>query len=105
MYAQEVNNNAELNVRIGGAGVHGFGVSANNLFAYNTKSTNKNIFCKRQNRVIRFTYSCEPNPDGLFSNPAIHAKDAIYIASVTYGIRILAGIEFAHKGRNHIKQF
>lgn len=90
MFAQEVTNQAELSVKIGGGG-HGFGFSADNLFQYSTKSNKKTFFVDIVKTL--YTIDTEENPNGLFADPSLNTNDVIYIGSVTYGIRILASIE------------
>lgn len=90
MFAQEVTNLADLSVRIG-AGGNGFGFSASDLFSFSEKTNRKTFFVDITKTL--FTIDVEHPVGGLFTDPAMDTRDVIYMASVTYGIRILASIE------------
>ena len=102
MYAQEVCNNADLSVRIGASG-YGFGFSADNFFSYSTKSNKRTFFVDIVKTL--YTIDAEENNKGLFTNSTMDANDVVYIASVTYGIRVLASIELDIKDETILNDF
>lgn len=102
MFAEEVHNTAELNVRIG-AGGYGFGFSADNLFSFSEKSSKRTFFVDITKTL--FTIDVEHPSGGLFTDPSVNTSDIMYMASVTYGIRILASIELDIKDETTLNQF
>lgn len=102
MFAQEVHNTAELSVRIGGGG-YGFGFSANNLFNFSEKSNQRSFFVDITKTL--YTIDVEHPGGGLFADASANTSDMMYIASVTYGLRILASIQLDIKDQQIQNQF
>lgn len=91
VHVEEITSSAELDIKVGASG-YGGGFSASNNFHLNKKS-NSRIFlfdCIKE----MFTVDATQPSGGFFSNPNQATADMMYISTVTYGLRILAMVQF-----------
>ena len=86
----EVENQAELAFKIGGAG-HYMGISASNMFSSANKEKHKYLLIDATKEM--FTINVQPPQNGIMVDPNATTADMMYINSVTYGARVLACVE------------
>ena len=98
----ESANNSDLNIKVG-AGGSGYGFTFNNVF--NTSEQEKHVYLTIDARKSLFTMSAALPDSGYFKTAPNGSSPLVIMGSVTYGIRILANMEFTFLSKSDADNF
>ncbi len=98
----ESANNADLNLKLG-AGGSGYGFSFNNVFS--TDEQDRHVYMTIDARKSLFTMSASLPDSGYFKKPVNGSSPFVIMGSVSYGVRVLANMEFTFMSKSDADNF
>ena len=98
----ESANNSDLNIKVG-AGGSGYGFSFSNVF--NTQDKEKHLYMTIDARKSLFTISVAAPDSGYFKTPVNGSSPMVIMGSVSYGVRVLANMEFTFLSKTDADNF
>lgn len=88
---EEITSTSDLDIKVGATG-YGGGFSGSNNFQFQKKTNARSFLfdCTKE----MFTLDVAQPSGGFFNDPSRTTSDMMYISSVTYGLRIIALMQF-----------
>ncbi|MFM9910965.1 MAG: hypothetical protein ACKVOW_16615, partial [Chitinophagaceae bacterium] len=88
---EEITSTSDLDIKVGATG-YGGGFSGSNNFQFQKKTNARSFLfdCTKE----MFTLDVAQPSGGFFTDPSRTTSDMMYISSVTYGLRIIAIMQF-----------
>lgn len=98
----ESDNTSDLDIKVG-AGGSGYGFSFSNVF--NTQNQEQHYYLTIDARKTLFTISTAIPDSGFFKGNANSTSPMVVMGSVSYGVRVLANLDFTFKSQKEMDDF
>ncbi len=98
----ESANTSDLSIKVG-AGGSGYGFTFSNVF--NTSEQDKHVYLTVDARKSLFTMSVALPDSGYFKTPVNSESPFVIMGSVSYGVRVLANMEFTFLSKSDADNF